>query len=50
VKRILPTTYKVAEIGEGTLTVMAKPATGKLIDEEFYGLKCLVGIKYLITE
>ncbi len=38
---MLPTTYKVKDIGEGTLSVMAKPVSGEWIEDEFTALKRL---------
>lgn len=38
---MLPTVYKVTEIGSAILSVMAKPVSGEWIDEEFSGLKRL---------
>lgn len=34
---MLPTTYKVIEIENGTLSVMAKPVPGEWIEDEFIG-------------
>lgn len=34
---MLPTTYKVIEIGTGILSVMAKPVPGEWIEDEFVG-------------
>jgi protein-tyrosine phosphatase len=38
---MLPTIYKVFEIGKGTLSVMAKPVSGEWIEDEFSGLRKL---------
>lgn len=44
-----PNIYKVTEIGNGFLGIMAKPVAGEWIEEEFlgiakYGVKCLVSL------
>ena len=44
---MLPTTYKVIEIGKGVLSVMAKPVSGEYINEEFVGFARL-GINKII--
>lgn len=38
---MLPTTYKVKNIENGILSVMAKPVSGEWIEDEFIGLKRL---------
>ena len=45
---MLPTTYKVTDIGSGILSVMAKPVSGEWIDDEFSGLKRL-GIDKVVS-
>ncbi|TQV87071.1 protein-tyrosine phosphatase family protein [Aliikangiella coralliicola] len=44
---MLPTTYKVIELENGTLSVMAKPVPGEYIDEEFTGFARL-GINKIV--
>ncbi|QFT54214.1 dual specificity protein phosphatase family protein [Microbulbifer sp. THAF38] len=44
---MLPTTYKVKDIESGTLTVMAKPASGEWIEDEFIGFARL-GINKIV--
>ena len=43
-----PSIYKVAQLGEGFLAVMAKPVAGEWIDEEFLGIAHF-GIKRLVS-
>ncbi len=48
-KRMRPNIYKVTEIGNGFLAIMAKPVAGEWIEEEFlgiakFGVKCLVSL------
>jgi protein-tyrosine phosphatase len=43
-----PDIYKVTEIGEGFLSVMAKPVAGEWIEEEFLGIS-QYGIKVLVS-
>lgn len=45
---MLPTTYKVAEIEQGILTVMAKPVSGEWIEDEFSGFARL-GINKIVS-
>jgi protein-tyrosine phosphatase len=45
---MLPTTYKVKNIGKGVLSVMAKPVSGEWIEDEFIGLKSL-GIDKVVS-
>jgi len=45
---MLPTFYKVKEISEGILSVMAKPVPGEWIEEEFSSLKKL-GIDKVVS-
>ncbi len=45
---MLPTIYKVTEIQNGVLTVMAKPVSGEWIEDEFIGFKKL-GIDKIVS-
>jgi len=45
---MLPTIYKVANLGSGTLSVMAKPVAGEWIEDEFSGLRTL-GVDYVVS-
>ena len=44
---MLPTTYKVTELGKGVLSVMAKPVPGEYIEDEFSGFARL-GINKIV--
>lgn len=44
---MLPTTYQVIELGNGILSVMAKPVPGEYIEDEFIGLARL-GINKIV--
>lgn len=45
---MLPTTYKVKDIGNGALSVMAKPVSGEWIEDEFQGFARL-GIDKIVS-
>jgi protein-tyrosine phosphatase len=45
---MLPTIYKVTDIGNGTLSVMAKPVPGEWIEDEFIGLRRL-GVNTIVS-
>ena len=44
---MLPTIYKVAELGKGVLSVMAKPVQGEYVEDEFEGFATL-GINKIV--
>jgi protein-tyrosine phosphatase len=46
--RVQPTIYEIASIGAGKLSVMAMPASGESIEEEFAGLRVL-GISHVVS-
>lgn len=45
---MLPTVYRVTKIGNGTLSIMARPVSGEWIEDEFRGLQAL-GIDKLVS-
>jgi len=45
---MLPTIYKVAKLGSGTLSVMAKPVAGEWMEDEFSGLRTF-GVNHVVS-